>query len=315
MKKSIFAPGVVKLFGEHAVVYGKPAIAAAIDKGVYIDCISSDKLVVETAGITTGLRFFPLDRRVEAFGAERFFAYVEAALRLAQERWGDLAAKFIIRSDLPPSAGAATSAAVSVGILKAYALCAGAEVRNEEVAKLGHKVELEVQGIASPMDTATVTYGGVLKILTNPFRAEPLKIQLPPFYIVLLPRLGTTGEIVKDVRALLGRRKSATWVIEAIGKVVEEAENCLEVGDLECVGELMDINNWLLGALGVVDGRVVDLLGMLKPFIYGGKISGAGRGGVVILLPKEGDVVSRILKGLGYPYYKVSVYPRGVGEV
>lgn len=121
----IFVPAAVKLFGEHAVVYGKPAISAAINKGVYVECEKSDKLSIETAGYPSALRFYPGEGRVEAVGAERFFAYINAALRLAEEKWGGLAARFYIKSELPPGAGAATSAAVSIGLLKAYALCAG----------------------------------------------------------------------------------------------------------------------------------------------------------------------------------------------
>ncbi len=308
----VFAPGVIKLFGEHAVVYGKPAIAATINRGIYVECERGDKLVVETVGVSTSLRYFPEERRTEAFGSERFFAYVDATLRIAEERWGALRARFVIRSDLPPSAGAATSAAVSVGLLKAYSHCAGVEMGRDELARLGHRVELEVQGIASPMDTAAVSLGGLLKIWTNPFRVEKIETSLPPFYIAVLPRRGTTGEIVAEVKALLGRRRSAMGVIEAIGALVEEAHVCLVKGDLECLGELMYVNNWLLGALGVVDGRVVNLLEMVKPFIYGGKISGAGRGGVVVLLPRDEGLVERVLSALGHVYYRVSLTQSGV---
>ena len=315
MSVRIFAPGVVKLFGEHAVVYGKPAISATIDKGVYIECKVGGELVVETLGPPAVLRYRPGEGRAEAVGVEKFLSYVETALRIAEERWGRLAARFSIRSDLPPSVGAATSAAVSVGLLKAYSHCAGAEAGAEELAKLGHRVELEVQGIASPMDTATVSLGGVLKIWANPFRVERLNVDLPPFYVVVLPRFGTTGEIVRDVKSLLERRRSAASVIDAIGRVVEEAEGCLARGDWGCVGELMEIDNWLLGALGVVDGRVVTLLERLRPFIYGGKISGAGRGGVVLILPREGDVVEKMLTAWGHPYYKVSIYRGGAAAV
>jgi mevalonate kinase len=311
----VFAPGVVKLFGEHAVVYGRPALAATIDRGVYVECEKGDRLVVETVGVPASLRYFPEEKRAEALGSERFFAYIDAALRFAEELWGSLRARFTIKSDLPPGIGAATSAAVSVGVLKAYSLCAGVEVDVYSLAKLGHRVELEVQGIASPMDTAATSIGGVLKIWASPFRLERLNASLPPFYIAVLPRVGTTREIVADVKALLDRRRSAANVIEAIGSLVEEAHACLLAGDLECLGELMYMNNWLLGALGVVDGRVVTLLDMAKPFIYGGKISGAGRGGVVLLLPREGTMVERVLSSLGHVYYKVSITETGAAAV
>lgn len=310
----VFAPGVVKLFGEHAVVYGKPAIAATINRGVYVECARGDKLVVEVDGVSVPLAYYPEEGRGEVRQLGRFFAYVDAALRLSRELWGELRARFVIRSELPPSIGAATSAAVSIGVLKAYSLCAGADVKREELARLGHKVELEVQGAASPMDTAAVALGGVLKIWPAPFRAERLDVELSPFYIVVLPRRGTTAEIVADVRALLGRRRSLAAVVDAIEAVVEEAHKCLSAGDFACVGELMKVNNWLLGALGVVDSRAVSILELAAPLIYGGKISGAGRGGVLLMLPKE-EGVEKVLTALGYPFYRVEVSKTGVVEI
>ena len=307
----VFAPCVVKFFGEHAVVYGKPAIAAAIDKGVYVECEEGGELRVETVAPLSEAVYYPERGRVEGVGVGRFFAYVDAALEVARERWGDLRATFKIKSDFPPSVGLATSAAVSVALLKAYSQCVGARPSPEELARLGHSVELKVQGIASPMDTAVSAMGGLLKIWPSPFRAEQIGAELPQFYVLLLPRRGTTGEIVADVRARLQRRPSLKAVVEAIGEVVEEAHKCLVAGDLACVGELMEINNWLLGALGVVDSRVVQALEILRPFVYGGKISGAGRGGAVLILPRDGGAVEKILTAMNYAYYKVSIYRGG----
>lgn len=312
---TVFAPGVVKFFGEHAVVYGKPAIAAAIDKGVYVTCERGNELVVETVGVPAALRYFPRQRRAEIPGGGRFFAYVDAALRVAEETWGRLDAKFEIRSDLPPSAGAATSAAVSIGVLKAYSLCLDVDIDGAELAKLGHRVELEVQGVASPMDTAVSALGGVLKIWGNPFRAERLEVPLASFYVAFLPRAGTTGEIVASVKSLLERRRALWGVLDAIGHLVEEAESCLKRGDWGCVGELMTVNNWLLGALGVVDRRIIELLDLVKPFIYGGKVSGAGRGGVVLMLPRDEAAVEKVLSALDVKFSKVSIHAGGASRL
>lgn len=304
----IYTPGVVKLFGEHAVVYGKPAIAAAVDKGVYVHCERDYQLSIETTCPSVRVRYRPLEGRYEVDRVNHFFAYIDSALRIARETWGPLSAKFVIHSDLPPSVGAATSAAVSVGLLKAYSRCLGVEVDGWQLAKLGHRVELEVQGVASPMDTTVAALGGVLKIWTNPFRVETLAVDLPQFYMAILPRRGTTGEIVREVKTRLAKRRSLSSTLDAIGAVVEEAHSCLIEGDFQCVGELMDVNNWLLGALGVVDRRVLDLLEAARPFIYGGKISGAGRGGVVVLLPRDGEALEKTLAAAGLLYYKVSTW-------
>ncbi|MGC8583139.1 MAG: mevalonate kinase [Thermoproteus sp.] len=303
----VFAPGVVKLFGEHAVVYGKPAIAVAVDKGVEVACEKGDKTVVRTGKAYVDIEYEHGTGAAHARGHEPFLSYVAAALRKAEESFGKLAASFEIRGDFPPSVGAATSASVSVGILKAYSACLGVDVGKAELAKLAHGVELEVQGAASPMDTAVSAIGGMLRIEPSPFSYRRIDSAVDGFVLAVLPRRGTTKDIVAGVRALKARRRSVDAVIDAIGRVVDEAEGCLASNDLECVGELMEINNWLLGALGVVGHDVVMMLKYLKPYIYGGKISGAGRGGIVVLLPKRRQELREALAAMEVPSVEVKV--------
>jgi mevalonate kinase (EC 2.7.1.36) len=307
----VFAPGVVKLFGEHAVVYGKPAIAVAVDKGVEVSCERGDRTVVRTGKAYVDIEYERGTGATHARGHEAFLSYVASALRRAEEAFGRLTAVFEIRGDFPPSVGAATSASVSVGLLKAYSACLGVDVGATELAKLAHGVELEVQGAASPMDTAVSAIGGMLRIEPNPFSYRSIDSAVGEFVLAILPRRGSTKEIVADVRALRSRRRSVDAVIEAIGRVVDEAEGCLASNDLACVGELMEINNWLLGALGVVGHEVVAMLRYLKPYIFGGKISGAGRGGVVVLLPKRRGELKEALAAMEVPSVEVAVDRNG----
>lgn len=303
-------PGVVKLFGEHAVVYGKPAIAAAVNKGIWASCSPSDRLVVETGRHPLRLRYDVESGAVEAQGAEGFLSYVSTALRLAREAWGPLKAAIRLDGDFPPGAGLATSAGASLATLAAYAACLGLKPDREELARLGHRVELEVQGAASPMDTWVAVHGGVVKLRASPFSAEHIDTSIDRYIVVLFPRRGTTGQIVADVRRLVSARRTAVAVLDAIGLLVEEAGDCLKSGDAECVGQLMEMNNWLLGALGVVEPDAVSLLESLRPYIYGGKISGAGRGGAVLILPRDLGAVKALVSRM--PHHVVEVDRGGV---
>lgn len=307
----VFAPGVVKLFGEHAVVYGKPAIAAAVDKGVEVRCEKNNRTVIRTGKAYVDLEYLHEAGVASARGHEQFLSYTISALRIAEGSLGPLKALFEIRSDFPPSIGAATSASVSVGLLKAYAECLGVRLKPEELAKMAHRVELEVQGAASPMDTATSAIGGTLRIETNPFKYRRIESSVAEFVLALFPRRGLTKDIVAEVKALKSRRRSVDAVMDAIGRIVDEAESCLASGDLLCIGELMEMNNWLLGALGIVGYDIITTLRYLKPYIYGGKISGAGRGGVVVLLPKRKEELKEALSAIEVPFIEVRVDPVG----
>ncbi|MEM3326025.1 MAG: mevalonate kinase, partial [Thermoproteus sp.] len=192
----VFAPGVVKLFGEHAVVYGRPAIAAAVNRGVSVSCEKSDKTVIRTGKAYVDLEYIPGSNSASARGHETYLSYVLAALQRAESSFGKLNAVFNIQSDFPPSIGAATSASVSVALLKAYAECLGVNISREELAGLAHKVELDVQGAASPMDTAVSAIGGVVRIEPSPFRYRLLDTPLRELVLALLPRRGLTKDIV-----------------------------------------------------------------------------------------------------------------------
>jgi len=179
------APGVVKLFGEHAVVYGKPAIAMAIDKGVRVtvERQGEDSLLVVARDLVAvrGVAIRVTGGSIEGSVIDgpqlaKLASYALTALRIVSEGYGgDLKGiKVTIESQLPIGAGLATSAAVSVATTVAYAKLIGVELSREEVAKLSHKVELTVQGSASPMDTATSSLGGVVYIMATPLTTKSL---------------------------------------------------------------------------------------------------------------------------------------------
>ncbi len=298
MKVVVSAPGVVKFFGEHAVVYGTGAIAASIDKRLYVTAKlrTNGEVKIAAYDLSTHGVIVTLKPNGEIVVGTDYgkvipaIAYVRKAIELTREYLGERAGvELEIKSDMPVGAGLGTSAAVSVATVFAYATITGHELEKREIAKLGHRTELTVQGAASPMDTAVATYGGLLYIKptsSSPI-IEPVKkgAELPTV-IGYVKRVATTKELVAWVRKLRDRyTKLVDQIIWAIGELVERARVAIEKGELRTVGELMNINHGLLEALGVSDKRLNDMVYAARMAgAIGAKLSGAGGGGCMLAL-------------------------------
>lgn len=274
------APGKIYLFGEHAVVYGEPAIACAINlrASVSVEIASSGKITIDA-----------MDKRANCSSEE--FKYVCCAAQMIKQLFEtDFGAEITIRSELPPRQGLGSSAAVTVSTIKALTASLGFELDNETVAKIGYKVENEVQGTASPADTFVSSTGGT--VLVEETKTSHLAQLDVPIII------GATGveRATRDVIALVSDLKKnypsvVSDVMSSIGDITRLGEQKLADGDLVSVGELMNINQGLLESLGVSDVTLSRLIYAARTAgALGAKITGAGRGGCIVAIATDGKV-------------------------
>lgn len=282
------APGKVYLFGEHAVVYGEPAIACAINLRV------STSVELESSG---RIRIDAMDRRRNCPNEE--VKYACCAAHVMKRLFDiDFGARISIQSQLPPRQGLGSSAAVTVSTIKALAECLDIDLNNEEVAKLSHQVESTVQGRASPADTYVSSTGGVVLI------DQAQTSHLSPLNIPLV--IGATGteRLTRDVITSVAKMKEkypapVEDVLSAIGDVTRLGKQKLAEEDFVGLGELMNINQGLLESIGVSDKVLSRLVYAARAAgALGAKITGAGRGGCIIAIANNGNVaeVSRAVK-------------------
>src|SRR3989441_5726043 len=137
------APGKLILFGEHAVVFGEPALATAIDLRTEVYARFHDGWLVDGASIE-----------------DTKYAYVRRAVETA---WEGPPLWIEIRSMIPLGCGLGSSAAVTVATLGALAALKGPVVV-EAVARAAFEVEHAVQGRASPIDTSTASHGAAVLV-------------------------------------------------------------------------------------------------------------------------------------------------------
>lgn len=318
MKITASAPGKIALFGEHAVVYGKPAIVSSIDKRIYVtieersdDDLKISAMDLHIPGIILTYRKDQQLPKVETnfSRVEEAISYVQKGVYLASEYCGKRKGVNVeVRSEMPVGAGLGTSAALSVATAYAYLTLLGVEIKRESLAELGHKIEVAVQGSASPMDTAVACFGGLLQVTplqTGPSIERIGVNQIPGLVIGYTARETTTAELLKRVRSLRSSFPEAVEsIMSAIGSIVSASRRALERGDLASLGELMNINHGLLESLGVSTKRLNDMVYSARyAGALGSKLTGAGGGGCMIALSpsKESAVKTAIQVAGGMP--------------
>ncbi|QLH84373.1 mevalonate kinase [Halosimplex pelagicum] len=305
------APGKVYLFGEHAVVYGEPAVPCAIDRRarvtverraddhlrVHAEDLSLDGFTVEYGGTTGG----DPDVDVPQSLVEAATGYVDAAVEQARDAADapDAGFDITIESEIPLGAGLGSSAAVTAAGIYAAAEELGTDLSTDEVAERAYSAELAVQeGNASRADTFCSATGGAVRVEGDDCRS--LDAPELPFVVGFDGGAGDTGALVSGVRELKNSYDFAADTVAAVGDLVRSGEDALAAGDLEELGELMDFNHGLLSALGV-SSRSLDAMvwAARDAGALGAKLTGAGGGGCVVALDEseETETALRYLPG------------------
>ncbi|SNZ04607.1 mevalonate kinase [Natronoarchaeum philippinense] len=303
------APGKVYLFGEHAVVYGEPAVPCAIERRarvtvdrrdddllrVHADDLSLDGFTVEYSGASEGTP----DVAVSESLIDAAMGYVDAAVEQARaavaERRDDgpdpetIGFDITIESEIPLGAGLGSSAAVTVAGIDAATRELGVELSPEEVADRAFRAEYDVQdGEASRADTFCSAMGGAVWVEGDECRT----IETPdlPIVVGFDGGAGDTGALVAGVRQLREEYGFAADTVEAIGDIVREGEQALQSGDVAELGRLMNFNHGLLEALGVSSRSLDRMVWAARDAgAEGAKLTGAGGGGCVVALDETDE--------------------------
>jgi mevalonate kinase len=290
------APGKVYLFGEHAVVYGEPAVPCAIERRarvrveerdgdalrVHAEDLTLDGFTVEYSGVADAPDVDVSESLVEAA-----VGYIDGAVAQARDVADRPNAGFeiTVEREIPLGAGLGSSAAVVVAGIDAATRELGVELTPREVAGRAYQVEYEVQdGQASRADTFCSAVGGAVRVEGDDCRAIE-EVPNLPFVIGYDGGAGDTGELVAGVRALREEYDFAAATVESIGDVVRAGERALSDGDFEELGRLMDFNHGLLEALGVSARSLDELVWAAREAdALGAKLTGAGGGGCIVAL-------------------------------
>lgn len=273
------------LFGEHAVVYGQPAIAVPL-----ASLRAHAQVQVHDYGDAGQIQIVSEDlhRQLwlhECDPQDPLAAIVRLTLR-ELELQPDQPLLITIRSDIPVRAGLGSGAAVSIAITRALAAFADAELTSPSVSRLAFEVERIHHGSPSGIDNTVIAYEQPVYYIRDR-TLQPFNLQTP-LQLVLADTGQRTGtaEAVAGVRSRR-KREPAKYdlIFEEIGGLVEQAHASLLSGDHTALGPLMNHNQELLRSIGVSSSKLEGLIqAALEAGAKGAKLTGAGNGGYMLAL-------------------------------
>lgn len=301
MKIKAFAPGKIILFGEHTVVYKKPAIAVAIDRGVNVELIprNDDNITVKLDLIDyykkSQLVNKKLNYKIDS-QKKMITDYIYEVINLFEFEKG-----FELTVDIKMylGAGLGSSAAVTVSTLKAVSLYVNKQIDKKTIAQTAREIEIKIQGAASPIDTSMSTYGGIIFIDENSkLNRIDFNMKLP-LIVSNCEISGNTGKLVESVRLKYEKYPTIVGnIFKAMEQIAIDAKVALEKGNSELIGDLMNINQGLLDAIGVNTIELSDMVYKAREYgAKGSKLTGSGGGGCIIAYtPENSDEIYKQLR-------------------
>jgi mevalonate kinase len=279
------------LFGEHAVVYGQPALAVPVSQlrvTASVTHTPGEGLKIIAADINQTLPV-TIDNTVVDNALTRM---AQITLDFLQATPPEVAISF--RSDIPPASGLGSGAAVSAALGRAVALAVGSAISESDLNRLVYEVERIHHGTPSGLDNTVIVYERPVYFIRE-ITLETLVIGQP--FMLLIADTGKTAltkHAVGDVRSLYETQTETTRpVIEAIGEIARAARVALEHGDTIRMGQLASENHTLLQQLTVSSPELDQLVdAACEAGALGAKLSGGGRGGNMIAFVTEATVLS-----------------------
>jgi len=281
------APGKIILLGEHAVVYGRPALAVPVPQvSARVEVARSSRLGIWIEAADIGLHA-DLDSLP---ASDPLAALVRNLLTGFQlESRPDL--RIQIHSTIPVASGLGSGAAVSVALTRAMAGELDIALSDDQVSAYAFEIEKLHHGTPSGIDNTVVTYGRPVIFATGG-PPEPLNVGGPLSFVI-----GDTGipaptrASVADVRRLRDSDIDR-WeaVFDEIASLVVQGRECMEAGAATQLGRLLNQNQALLEQLQVSSPELDRLIGAAREAgALGAKLSGGGRGGNMLALVEDED--------------------------
>jgi mevalonate kinase len=274
------APGSLMVFGEYAVLQGKPAIVCAVDKRIAVTVAerADNKILIHSpthGNFATTLADLIITKP---------FQFVLGTLKQLQSKLKH-GYEITIVSEFSDKMGLGSSAAVTVALLTALAQALNLNMTVHDVIRQGRMIVRHVQGgLGSGADIAASTLGGMVAYQTQPLQAEKIAIT-HPMTLLYAGFKTPTAEAIKMVQARFATHASLLRsLMQSIGQCGSDAIIALRKQDWQTFGELMKIQQGLMEALGVNMPVLREMVEELQkqPMILGAKISGSGLGDCVL---------------------------------
>ena len=303
--------GKTILFGEHFVVYGLPAIASAL--GSYT---ITDVKVVEGHGWTVDDQrpATPGYKKKKYNEAMQSITNVLNHLKIDTE---NQKLEITFSGDLFAASGVGASAAQCTSLARALNDSFNLNLDDEKINDAAYEGEKAYHGTPSGIDNTASTFGGLIWFVKNLSGGKNTMnlLQSPkkmPLVIANSRITASTTEVVADVRRLKEENpEKFEKIFNKYKDIAHKAKKALIEGDITTIGNLMNQNHKLLQDItvsGEINDKLVDIA--LKNGAIGAKMTGTGRGGLVIALAKNEEIqknIAKVIENEGYDAWKTMI--------
>jgi len=303
--------GKTILFGEHFVVYGLPAIASAL--GSYT---TADVKVIEGNGWIVN------DQRpaTPGYKKQKFNEAMQSVKNVINFLKIDVETQkleIIFAGDLIAASGVGASAAQCTSLARALNDTFNLNLDDEKINEAAYDGEKAYHGTPSGIDNTVSTYGGLIWFVKNLSGGKNTidLLQTPkktPLVIANSGITASTAKVVADVKRLKDENpKEFEKIFSEYDSLSIKAKKALLEGDINTIGDLMNQNHKLLQKItvsGEINDKLVNIA--IKNGALGAKMTGTGRGGLVIALAKNEKIQENIAKSIkneGYDAWKTII--------
>lgn len=329
----VSAPGNLFFFGEHSVVYGRPAILAAIDKRTYVRIEENDNESINVSSEGYG----EIETVIDSLDSITFESHedyghqMDPIMDLIQyfhNNISEFSHGFTaeITSDIPKeSGGMSSSTAVLSAFLGALSKLYDANVSKRDYFEHLYPIQVKIHGgSASGSEITSSSMGGYNRFRIDKsaddadFNFENIGKYSYPVVVGDTGIEASTGETVPYVRE--GWKKdnqSYERIFDEISDIAIKGEKALVDGKIDVVGKLMDKNQDLLKTLGVSHPRLEQMVDVAREHgALGAKLSGGGKGGIMIAICKENNMedIAEAISEIGRESYISSVGVDGLRQ-
>lgn len=311
------APGKLMLFGEHAVVYNRPCLVAAVDQRMIVQLKKrkDKKIILNVPQLGLKGYLFSVDDLKKHHPKESQFV-LRAIFNFFKKYQIENGLEIETKSEFSSQFGLGSSSAVVVSTLAGLANLLEIKMKKKELFDLAYKTVLDIQGAGSGFDIAVAIFGGILYFVTGGKIIKPLKIKEIPLIIGYTGIKADTKTLINTVaQKMKNQPTKINRIFDEIAKIVNQAKKELESFNFEKVGHLMNLNQDLLRKLGVSSTKLENLIeAALRAGAFGAKLSGAGGGDCMIAIANKNNFnnINKAIEKAGGTIIKAKISTEGV---
>ena len=250
------------LIGEHAVVYGYPAISLPLLE-VEVTC--------KVVPAESPWRLYEEDTlSMAVYASLEYLDITEACIRCE------------IDSAIPEKRGMGSSAAISIAAIRAVFDYYQAELPHDILEILVNRAEMIAHMNPSGLDAKTCLSDQPIRFIKNVGFTE-LEMALSAYLVIA--DTGVYGHTREAIQVVQSKGKDALPFLHALGELTQQAEDAISQKDAEELGQILSQAHLHLKEIGVSSPEADHLVETaLSHGALGAKMSGGGLGGCIIAL-------------------------------